>query len=443
MTEPEDLVRSTTRAIASTVRDVPPLRLAPPEGQLLPFAPVARRARRLRGWLAPVTAAAVVLAVAVSLVIIRDIPNGRVVPAASPASSPSVPAYYVALSAPASAGRNDLVVGGTLTGRRVATVPAPKGTAFGVVTAAADDRTFIVDAIPASGASGYAAWYQLTISPGASPATRLTRLPIPDTPVSLFGAAAVSESGTELAVMLQPYEGMLKQTPITTSLRIYSVGTGRLLNSWSTRYLHVLAQAIPNPTPSNTLSWVNGDRAIAFNTYRTISGANSSFVWATTVRVLDVTAGGGNLISDSRAVASGCSGPPSGQAPPLTANGQTVLCATMVSPYLPVPRKTGLTINLRWSAYSVSAPKALRTVYKTSLRVPVVHQPDVGGSDDGIAVQWANASGATMIVDWNVGSPAPPLQVHFGVVSQGRFVPLPKPAAGLTGFPDFLSEIAW
>ena len=174
MTRAEDLVRATTRAIASTVRDVPPLRLAPAETRAPSpaFAPPTRRARRLRGWLAPVTAAAVVLAVAVSLVIIRDIPNGRVVPPASPASPVSVPAYYVAISAPAHDVRRAQRPRGRrhVHRRQLATVAPPKGTMFGGVTAAADDRTFVVDTLPDSYADARPAartWYLLRISPGS------------------------------------------------------------------------------------------------------------------------------------------------------------------------------------------------------------------------------------------------------------------------------------
>ena len=63
-------------------------------------------------------------------------------------------------------------------------------------------------------------------------------------------------------------------------------------------------------------------------------------------------------------------------------------------------------------------------------------------STDAIGVQWADASGTVMIVDWGVGISTAPLEAHFGVVSQGRFVPLPTPTAGVTGL-NPLSEIAW
>ena len=63
----EDQVRAATRAEASTLREVRPLRLpaaaAPGRAARPRFA--ARWPRRWRGWLAPVAAAAVVIALAV------------------------------------------------------------------------------------------------------------------------------------------------------------------------------------------------------------------------------------------------------------------------------------------------------------------------------------------------------------------------------------------
>ncbi len=107
MSREEDLIRSTTRAIASTVREVPPLRLEPAADELRSPARAPRRARggsgrqrRWWSWGAPLTAAAVVVALAIALVLVRDIPNGGVV-SPSPATSTGpggVPRYYVALT---------------------------------------------------------------------------------------------------------------------------------------------------------------------------------------------------------------------------------------------------------------------------------------------------------------------------------------------------------
>ena len=68
------------RELARSVTYAPPLRLAPrPAERALGRAP-----GRWRLWAAPLTAMAAVIVLAVSLVIIRDIPNGRVAPPARP-----------------------------------------------------------------------------------------------------------------------------------------------------------------------------------------------------------------------------------------------------------------------------------------------------------------------------------------------------------------------
>jgi hypothetical protein len=68
------------RELARTVTYAPPLRLAPrPEERALRRAP-----RRWPLWAAPLTAMAAVIVLAVSLVVIRDIPNGRMAPPARP-----------------------------------------------------------------------------------------------------------------------------------------------------------------------------------------------------------------------------------------------------------------------------------------------------------------------------------------------------------------------
>jgi hypothetical protein len=87
----EDKIRAATRAEAATLRELPPLRLPAASGELPgPGAAArARRARRFRIWIAPVTAATAVVAVAISLAIVRDIPNARVVSPAGPVPATS------------------------------------------------------------------------------------------------------------------------------------------------------------------------------------------------------------------------------------------------------------------------------------------------------------------------------------------------------------------
>jgi hypothetical protein len=54
-------------------------------------------------------------------------------------------------------------------------------------------------------------------------------------------------------------------------------------------------------------------------------------------------------------------------------------------------------------------------------------------------VQWASASGSTLIIAWSVASVTYPV-THFGVLTDGRFTPLPAPpGSSHTNAPD----IAW
>jgi hypothetical protein len=462
MTREEDLIRSTVTSIAATVREVPPLRLSPAGDDPLtvtPFAPSARGARRLRGWLAPAAAAAVVLAVAISLVIVKGLHNGPVVPPASPTSAAtgSVPAYYVALypiGKNGSVGREGspegLLVGDTLTGKRLAFIAPQKGTSYMAVSAAADDRTFIVDSV-AYGPQGYvnspvdppATWYLLRLSPGSTPVATLTRLSVPAIPSGIIGSAALSESGSELALTLQtnPGGGMRTGTggpgsPFTTVLRIYSVATGRLLHSWSTTNTSVYggdAGDVLFGTVSNALSWVDGDRAIAFSTSQ-----------PDTRRVLDVTRSGDDLMADSRTVWSSRFGvlnaknlPPClmSARPPLLADGTTVGCAGTITGTLAGGR---LHWTMAVATYSTATPSVASSSYTfTASAVPA----STGNDGSAITVGWSNASGSTMIIIWGAGDLTNPrIHLHFDVLSDGKLTPLPgQPAIDH----ETLSNIVW
>ena len=117
------------RAIAGTVHDAPPLLLAPAHdasardasardgvhlgghgtrrrsGPLRPGGAKGQerhdRGRRWQSWLVPLAASAVVVALAVSLVVVKDIPNGTAIPVSpthfNPTGPGGVPRYYVAL----------------------------------------------------------------------------------------------------------------------------------------------------------------------------------------------------------------------------------------------------------------------------------------------------------------------------------------------------------
>ena len=146
------------RAVAGSVTDAPALRLDPARLALPPSAE-ARKAdehalsllpgatklagsarprtvgmRRFPAWLAPLAAAAVVVAIALSVVLLRIHPNERVVPPTAPVSIPagSVPRYFAEIDPlgewPTSA--SGVLIGDTYTGKTVTTVAPPAGVTF-------------------------------------------------------------------------------------------------------------------------------------------------------------------------------------------------------------------------------------------------------------------------------------------------------------------------
>jgi hypothetical protein len=431
------------RELARTVTDAPPLRLAPVRAARA-AGPAGRRRWTL--WAVPLTAAVAVIALAVALVTIKDLPNGRVVPPIAPASSSAagVPAYYAApeiLCRTCESTR--LVVGDTFTGAKLATFSPPRGTVFEAVSAAADDRTFVADTVgyPSSAAGQRVTWYLLKITPGAQEPARLTRLRIPNTPSSsLVGAIALSPSGSELAVTYR----LRRATPPTAELRIYSVATGKLLNSWSITTGNAVLSAFdfePYTASNNLLSWVDGGRAVSFPsvTYA-LTPAPTRFPVDVAVRAVNVSARGGELIRDSRVVWSAqfsetnASCADGYNMPLLAADGKTVVCAEGDNLSAGVdPSGKREAFPLAWLAYQTSQPTAARTLYATTAYTTGTYPGCL------TSVQWADPAGTTLIVAWSAKSTRSS-SVRFGVISHGRFTPLPTPPGITVASPP---DIAW
>jgi hypothetical protein len=365
MTEAEDLIRSTTMAIAGTVREVPPLRLAPG------LAPAedgrARPGRRHWGWLAPVTAAAVVLAVAVSLVIVRDISNGPVVPpAGSGSASPVPPRYYVAISGSETGmyayfelaakqrfPRNDLVIGDTFSGKKLATFAAPANTVWTGVTAAADDRIFVAFAEPTTGPGLAGKWFMIRLAPGAASPAKLSPLPVE--PLSYVAAMALSGSGKELAIVTATSMRAEKK------LCVYSVTTGDLLRPcWSTDDQTAIFMGLYAPGQlASELTWIDGDRAIAFQTLGSIQlPLSKQTVFGQTVRSLSLQSDGTNLMADSQVIWSLAPTSPDATIPcggdfvTVSADGKTVSCLDVTASTNANPQGRW---RLAWLTYPTNA----------------------------------------------------------------------------------------
>jgi len=156
MTSLEDKLRAAIHATAEEIpADPPPLRLGSPG--LIPrrrpwFRPAASRFRPGRRgwntWLAPLAAAVLVVAAVLGSLAVTRSGYGTATPSTPPGLA-GLPPYYVTLSAPR--GQSGIIlsaaqVRSTATGAVLATIAAPKPYAgFTAVTAAADDRTFVLE----------------------------------------------------------------------------------------------------------------------------------------------------------------------------------------------------------------------------------------------------------------------------------------------------------
>jgi hypothetical protein len=455
-----ELAEETARAmreLARTVTDAPALRLTDRSGARLP-RPSAPRRWTL--WAVPLAAAAAVIALAVALVVVKDIPSGRAPHPTVPTypSTTGVPTYYVApqiVCPQEKCEPTSLVVGNTLTGARLAALSPPPGATFEAVSAAADDRTFVADTVGSpvnAKAPPHVTWYLITIAPGSPAPVRRTRLLIPAGPTGAYvQSIALSASGRELAVAY--HQG--PKSPGTIVLRTYSITTGRLLRSWSTNAdvrLGVLA-GIQDVQVNNELSWVDGDRAVAFTTSGLLTQTASAAAQPTNVRVLDVNARGDDLLADSRVVWS--ISDPLGKAPTptacgwepypsLAADGKTVLCTSLTSTPMGTGKNARYLWRMTWLSFQTSGPTVIHTAYTATAN----ESADQAGINGGVL--WADPSGSTMIIVWSEGTTDSGVAVektpHFGILSHGRLRQLPLPSIGPLGrstLLDVAPNIAW
>jgi hypothetical protein len=452
MISAEDRARAAMRAIADTVHDAPPLQPAPV--RKLPRA--AAQPRRWRPRLAPVAAAVAVAAVAIGLVIVKNVPNGRlaapvpstVAPAAS-ATAPSSPAtsgapktapeHYVALmQAPAPY----LVVGDTFTGKRSATIMAPDGVYLqGVYGAADDDATFIVTGDRQRGVAASAVWYLLRIAPGGGARARLTPLPIPvrQDPAGV----AVSPDGTELAVALPG-------SPAT--LRVYSMATGNLLRTWSA--------TVPGELTAEKTKTLSPDLLYTAMVLRWSSdGRQLAFAWdASGIRVLNAAAPDGNLITSSTAIAAiGTTYTPDGsfvchaaQGWQLIAGGRGVVCGGSAQTELlqtspagggqPTAASGGsCTRNQQTDIGFITETKFSGGGGEIGIAADETGCAGQAQAADGAYIGWASADGSILI-----GSQVWDGHSRFGIFRGDRFTPLPAlPASTPTPTGVLLGTDAW
>jgi hypothetical protein len=322
--EIEDRVRAATRAAADTVApdSVPPLRLASERlfrsrfGSRYGSRFRAGEGSRALAWvwarrLAPLAAAVAVIAVAIVMVAVgRTVNHGtgstsaassvgpgpvRTGPAASSyVASGAVPRYYVSIESVGNPNFNPshAVVRATATGSPMGTVAAAADRTVVAVTAAANDRTFILDEQPWVSSSSNAnqsfeprSFVKLSLGPDGR-VQSLAALPLSVPAGQLMTGFALSPDGTKLAIAVQPDNN--KREPELTEVKVVTLATGATL-TWTADGTIGFG-----PDDARSLSWTDSGRTLAFDWAASGAGIHTG-VW-----LLNLDTVGGSLLADSR-----------------------------------------------------------------------------------------------------------------------------------------------
>jgi hypothetical protein len=328
----------------------------------------------------------------------------QIVSPADLAALASVPEFYVATT-PGYMGRNNRAqVRATATGAVLATVaaPAPYNT-FSWVSAAADDRTFVLAAqewtpIPRGSAGGSiekrdddtpTKFFVLHLSSDGRTA-RLSALPIPVQPGSVWmDGIALSPDGSKLAVVINS-NGANRVNP---AIAVYTVATGAR-KQWVWPGNAVIGNQKPWGSP---LSWAADGQTLAFQ----IVPANGTIE----VRLLDTDAPGGRMAS--RLGVEWTGGGVTGANGTVIIRGSRANPANSLSGYNTLITPDGTKIVCRTTGTTVNGI----TEFEAST-ARVVSDTDPQATD----VLWTNASGSTLIVS-NAST--------VGVLAGGQFIPLP------------------
>lgn len=303
----EDLQRGLTAAFHEEADPVARAAIAPPAL----FRRAIQRRRRRTAVRAGSLATAAAAAAVVSLVTVAGRPTGSVTAAgqtglllAAAVSTPppalaaahGMPPFYVV----ADHGQPVAHIRDSATGRVLSTVSLPAGTdpKLTQVTAAADDRAFVLALFSRSGGTRF---YELRITASGQSAG-LTSLPVPPLPAGeITDAIALTQDGTRLAVAIQRSGG-------EGAIQVITLATGAT-RTWTTSH-----SGIPGD-----LSWDAAGQRLAF--FWTSSAASSAGLW-----LLDTGAPGSALLSGRRLLPQTV-GPDEVQSALLTPDAQRIIAS--------------------------------------------------------------------------------------------------------------------
>ena len=423
----EDRVRAATRARVDLVRDIRPLAL--PEDLLfsddrLGRARNSRGARQVRTWLIPLTVAAVIVALALTLAAVRHAaaPQQGPPPAAPSAVLAKIPRYYAVISSDHAT--RDFTIVDDRTGKKVVDFAAPGGGTLDSVSASADDKTFILT-------------FRMLVNQDTMRWT-VTKIRLFPHPGLVFNEADIAVQDTDNAVHLNAYlspDGRevaveferLTGTTVTTTIQTYHAtqSSPGPLRTWTTS-LHGAA-------PIGDLSWHGNDQTLEFSTPDAAVTGDRPPAY-NRERALTTTAPSGDLMAASRVIFSGpsslnvFSGPYSPDAVScaalrITPDGQTAICGTRTGVDVPGARP-GCTAGPSLVAYSVRSGQRERILYgfppcDTGNVVPV----------------WTDTTGST-VVGLFPGTSVRSGAAVLGVLSGHKLYSLPLPVTPVDGTGD-------
>ena len=420
-------VRTAAEATAASVRQIRPLTL--PDSSAVPAELRRQRGRKVpritlgrltETWMIPLGAAAVVVALALTLVMLRNpAPQGPVTgqPGNVAPAVTGIPRYYAiatspTISRPGQRAAIKVTVADVYTGKTLATVALPATTwDLGMnvptgVSVTADNRSFVVGRGAGWGRTEY---FLVRIAPGTRHVATVTRLPIPEASPGQPLGFAVSPNGKELAA--------LSVRGNRTILRTYSVTSGATLRTWTAEAWHYTGdtgQAIG-------VSWTADSRRVAFST-RVPDGPGPGY-GSFEERVIAAAAPSGDLSAASRVA---FKAPASCIALLLTPDGGTVVCGAQFSDPSTHPTGPCAENAPAFVAYSAATGKFLRVLYQfTGSCVWTMNIP-----------LWSDDSARHVVGESQttfMGNP-PQFSLTFGVAAAGEFAKFQAPLAdsGLT-----------
>ncbi len=406
MTELEDRIRAAVRAAAETVADdsAPPVRLTKQPSRSGVLRRPSRLGRRRFSILAPAGAAAAVIAVTVAAVAVTDHPGS---PGPARGTAPHdvrVPPYYLTLvnktirvgpKKELEYGAEQAIIKKTSTGATVASASAPRGDMFITATGAANDRTFVLAALPLELHAVTTKIYEARFN-AARGTLRLRPLPIsalrwhyacPD--------LALSPSGTELAVGVGSRQ---------LQIHLYSLA-GQLLKTW-----HAPGSLIGTCLDNDAISW-SETRTLAIT--GTVHGSEG--VW-----LLNTRRSGGSLASDSRLVIPWDNRSPYKfhllDAGVLSGNGRTIATEMIRLARLVGKHEVWPAIGAEFQEISAATGHEIRALWPVHVEYEWV--------------VWSNWSGSVLVVHANLTSgPKSSMRSAYGVLAGHRFAVLPRGSA--------------